>query len=161
MSRRTRAVALTDLSKEIRGWQLDQELFDDVVAEAAGLNRSQWRCLDLLGTRGSLTAGQLATAARLTTGAVTAVVDQLERAGLVRRIRDTKDRRKVIIELTEAVAKGAEPVYGPLITDTATELARFDLDELETITKFIRVERQLLARHTSRVQGMLSGGPRR
>ena len=95
-----RETALANLGHEIRGWQADQEIFDGVVAELAGLNRTDWRCLDILGTRGPMNAGQLAEAARLTTGALTAVVDHLEAAGLVRRVRDTVDRRKVIIETT-------------------------------------------------------------
>ena len=58
------------LTAEVRGWQADQELFDESVAALAGLNRTDWRCLDILTTRGAMTAGQLADAARLTTGAV-------------------------------------------------------------------------------------------
>ena len=44
------------LNREVRGWQADQELFDSAVIELAGLNRTDWRCLDILGTRGPMTA---------------------------------------------------------------------------------------------------------
>ncbi len=139
------------LNREVRGWQADQELFDSLVVELAGVNRTDWRCLDILGTRGPMTAGQLAGAVRLTTGAVTGVLDRLEAAGLVRRIRDTQDRRRVIVERTDAVDRMAAPVYGPLIADAARAHAAFDVDELELITRFIRIERDLLARHTQRM----------
>ena len=109
MSRGVRNAALTALTAEVRGWQVDQEIFDGSVAELAGLHRTQWRCLDILTTRGPLTAGQLARATRLTTGAVTAVVDQLEAAGYVRRIRDPDDRRRVIIEPNEEIGRRAAP----------------------------------------------------
>ena len=142
------------LNREVRGWQADQELFDSLVMELAGVNRTDWRCLDILGTRGPMTAGQLAEAVRLTTGAVTGVLDRLEGAGLVRRIRDTKDRRRVIVEVTDEVSRVGAPVYGPLIADAAEAHSVFDADELELITRFIRIERGLLAKHTKRLAAM-------
>jgi DNA-binding MarR family transcriptional regulator len=154
MSSKRRRRAMDALNREVRGWQADQELFDSTVMERAGINRTDWRCLDILGTRGPMTAGQLAEAVRLTTGAVTGVLDRLEAAGLVRRVRDTNDRRKVIVEITEEVARLGAPVYGPLVADAAEAHAVFDAGELETITKFIRIERGLLAKHTARVAAM-------
>jgi DNA-binding MarR family transcriptional regulator len=154
MSSKRRDQAMYALNREVRGWQADQELFDSTVMDRAGINRTDWRCLDILGTRGPMTAGQLAQAVRLTTGAVTGVLDRLEAAGLVRRIRDTEDRRKVIVEITDELARLGAPVYGPLIADAAEAHAVFDAAELELITRFIRIERDLLARHTDRVARM-------
>jgi DNA-binding MarR family transcriptional regulator len=154
MSSKRQQAAMAELNREVRGWQADQELFDSIVIEVAGLNRTDWRCLDILGTRGPMTAGQLAEAVRRTTGAVTGVLDRLESAGLVRRIRDTKDRRKVMVEVTDEVARIGAPVYGPLMADAAQAHGVFDADELELIARFIRIERDLLARHTERVAGM-------
>jgi DNA-binding MarR family transcriptional regulator len=159
MSSKRRQQAMDALNREIRGWQADQELFDSTVIELAGLNRTDWRCLDILGTRGPMTAGQLAEAVRLTTGAVTGVLDRLEAAGLVRRVRDTTDRRKVIVEVTDEVARQGAPVYGPLVADAAEAHAVFDTGELELITRFIRIERELLAKHTKRVAEMAGPAP--
>jgi len=156
MSSKRKQQALEAMNREVRGWQADQELFDSVVVELACLNRTDWRCLDILGTRGPMTAGELAKAVRLTTGAVTGVLDRLEAAHLVRRIRDTKDRRRVIVEVTDELDRLGAPVYGPLIADAATAHAVFDADQLELITRFIRIERELLAKHTERVAGMKS-----
>jgi DNA-binding MarR family transcriptional regulator len=160
MSSKRRQRAGDALNREVRGWQADQELFDSVVVERAGLNRTDWRCLDILGTRGPMTAGQLAGAVRLTTGAVTGVLDRLEAAGLVRRIRDTKDRRRVIVEVTDELDRLGAPVYGPLISDATAAHAVFDADQLELIARFIRIERELLAKHTERVAAM-KPSPRR
>ena len=154
MSSKRRKRAMDALNREVRGWQADQELFDSTVMERAGINRTDWRCLDILGTRGPMTAGQLAEAVRLTTGAVTGVLYRLEASGLVRRVRDTRDRRKVIVELTDDVARQGAPVYGPLIAEAAEAHAVFNADELELITRFIGIERGLLAKHTERVAGM-------
>jgi len=158
MSRVTRDEALRDLGIEVRGWQIDQELFDAAVADAAGLNRTNWRCLDLLYTRGPMTAGQLAQAANLTTGAVTAVVDQLEAAGYVRRVRDTVDRRRVIIEARPDLEQRAAPVYGPLIADSERDLQSFTSDQLRTVAAFVRLNRRLLANHTTRIRSLGPGG---
>ena len=154
MSSKRRAAAMDALNREVRGWQADQELFDSVVSERAGINRTDWRCLDILGTRGPMTAGELAQAVRLTTGAVTGVLDRLETAKLVRRTRDAGDRRKVIVELTDEVTRRGAPVYGPLMADAALAHAVFNIAELETITKFVQIERGLLAGHTERVAAM-------
>jgi len=161
MSSKRQQEALDALNREVRGWQADQELFDSTVMERAGLNRTDWRCLDILGTRGPMTAGQLADAVRLTTGAVTGVLDRLEGAGLVSRIRDTKDRRKVIVEVTDELNRLGAPVYGPLIADAAAADSVFDADELELITRFIRIERDLLAKHTKRVADLSRPSPDR
>jgi DNA-binding MarR family transcriptional regulator len=154
MSSKHRLEAMDALNREVRGWQADQELFDTTVIDLAGVNRTDWRCLDILGTRGPMTAGQLADAVRLTTGAVTGVLDRLEAAGLVRRIRDTEDRRRVIVEVTDELNRLGAPVYGPLIADAAEAHEVFDADQLELITRFIRIERGLLQKHTERVASM-------
>lgn len=146
---------------EVRGWQVAQEIFDSSVAALAGLHRTQWRCLDILTTRGPLTAGQLAEASRLTTGAVTAVVDRLEAAGLVRRGRDPADRRRVMIEPTQEVARRAAPVYGTLVEETERALSRLSIDDLQLIASFVRDQRDVLARHIARVHELLTDRPGR
>src|SRR5258706_10512662 len=69
MSSKRRQRAVEALNREVRGWQADQELFDSTVMDRAGLNRTDWRCLDILGTRGPMTAGQLSRAPCPATGA--------------------------------------------------------------------------------------------
>ena len=152
MSRQNRRALSLALNAEVRGWQADQELFDATVAEAAGLSRTDWRCLDLLGTRGPLTAGQLGEAMRLTSGAITGLVDRLEEAGFVRRVHDAVDRRRVIVELTEAVAERAAPVYGPLVRDSAKLESEFTDAEVDAVLRYLRGTRAILATHTERVR---------
>ncbi len=67
------------------------------IAGQLGRNATDLQCLHLLTLHGPCTAGELARQARLTTGAVTAIVDRLQNAGYVRREPDSGDRRKVII----------------------------------------------------------------
>jgi len=67
---------------------------------AAPIDSRFIRFLDVLQEREPLTAGELAVEAGLTTGAVTTVLDRLERAGYALRVRDTHDRRRILVELT-------------------------------------------------------------
>src|SRR5262245_12370970 len=71
--------------------------FDNSAARALGVNLTDLHCLNIVENRGGLTAGALAAEASLTTGAVTGVVDRLERAGYARRVPDPTDRRRIKI----------------------------------------------------------------
>ena len=58
------------------------------MADRLGLNPTDHKCIDLMASAGSTTAGELAEATGLTTGAITGVIDRLEAAGFVRREDD-------------------------------------------------------------------------
>jgi len=78
-------------------------LFHSQVAGRVGLSATDHKCLDLaVSADRPLTAGQIADRSGLSTGAVTGVIDRLERAGYVRRVRDPDDRRKVLVEVSRA-----------------------------------------------------------
>jgi DNA-binding MarR family transcriptional regulator len=139
----------------IRGWQTDQDIFDEAAATYAGINRTDFRCLDILDRGGRMTAGQLATSARLTSGAITAVVDRLEATGLVCRVRDAADRRRVLIEVVPDLLQRSMPIYGPIIKEGAATMARYSDEQLETILDFMEQGRDMLARNTTRVLGMI------
>src|SRR6516165_10656801 len=72
-------------------------MFHQAVADRLGLNPTDHKCIDLLALKGLMTAGELADATGLTTGAITGVIDRLEGAGFVRREEDPNDRRRVIL----------------------------------------------------------------
>jgi DNA-binding MarR family transcriptional regulator len=72
------------------------------AAERLGVGATDFDALVLLDTAGPLAAGRIAEAMGITTGAVTGLIDRLERAGSVQRTRHEADRRQVLIELTPA-----------------------------------------------------------
>lgn len=72
------------------------------AAERLGVGATDFDVLILLDTAGALAAGRIAEAMGITTGAVTGLIDRLERAGYVQRTRHESDRRQVLIELTPA-----------------------------------------------------------
>ena len=75
------------------------QLMGQAAADRIGINATDLNCLNILSFSGQLTAGELARATGLTTASITGVVDRLEEAGFVRRERDPRDRRRVVIQL--------------------------------------------------------------
>jgi DNA-binding MarR family transcriptional regulator len=105
-SAKARAALMQELEHAIRRSSGLGAIFSQTVADRAGVSSSDLECLDFLNLEGRVTAGKLAEVTGLTTGAITGVVDRLEKAGFVRRERDVSDRRKVFIAIVpENVAK--------------------------------------------------------
>ncbi|GHB83632.1 transcriptional regulator [Streptomyces cirratus] len=89
-----------------------------------------------------ITAGRLGSELGLNSAGTTALVDRLERAGHVRRVRDARDRRKVSIEVEERAVALGRSHFGPLI-DRAVELLRgYDERELAAVRRFLTGMRQ-------------------
>jgi len=84
-----------------------------------------------------MTAGRLGTALGLNSAGTTALVDRLERAGHVRRVRDPRDRRKVVIEVDERAVELGWSFFGPLIEQTVELLQGYDEREVAAITGFL------------------------
>jgi DNA-binding MarR family transcriptional regulator len=103
---KARAALVQELEYAVRRSSALGVIFGQTVASRVGISSSDLECLDFLNIEGRVTAGRLAELTGLTTGAITGVVDRLEKAGLVRRERDEEDRRKVFIAIVpENVAK--------------------------------------------------------
>lgn len=73
-------------------------IYSQTVAERLGINATDLHVLNLLATSPSMTAGQLAEATGLTSGAVTHILDRLSAERWVRRTTDPEDRRRVLVE---------------------------------------------------------------
>jgi DNA-binding MarR family transcriptional regulator len=125
------------LALAIRASQNVSEAFDERVAEMLGINRTDLRCLDILEQRGPMTAGQLAKAMHLSTGAVTTLLDRLERVGYARRVRDTEDRRRVLVELAPEVRERSNGFYEPLFHGTVRLLEGRSDRELQRMIDFL------------------------
>jgi DNA-binding MarR family transcriptional regulator len=152
MSRQTREAVIADLLREFRASQVASDQLDDISAAAMGINRTDSRCLDIVDYAGPITAGELAKQSGLTTGAVTTVLDRLERAGYVRRTRDTADRRRVLIEITDEARQRAMEFYGPLAEAGIKNMDGFTLDQLTVMRDFLRQGRELQESQLARLR---------
>src|SRR5271167_1986065 len=96
---KTREELVQELTNEVRAGQRATDSVDDLACQLLGVNRTDGKCLDILDHYGRMSAGELAQHSGLSTGAVTAVIDRLERAGYAQRVGDPADRRRVLVEL--------------------------------------------------------------
>jgi DNA-binding MarR family transcriptional regulator len=125
------------INLEVRRSQNRTDEYDEAVAQAVGINRTDMRCLDILAQEGGATAGRLAERMGLTTGAVTTVLDRLEAAGLARRERDESDRRRVKVALTDKAHAELMPFYAPLQEMSEKLFARYTEPQLELLLGFL------------------------
>ena len=88
---KARAALLQELEEAMRRSSAQGVLFGQAVANVAGISGSDLECIDILYLEGRVTAGRLAEVTGLTTGAITGVIDRLEKAGYVRRERAKVD----------------------------------------------------------------------
>jgi DNA-binding MarR family transcriptional regulator len=152
MSRESKNSLIHELGREFRVNGNHEHAFDNLAAERLGVNRTDLNCLDIIQRVGSVTAGQLAAESGLTTGAVTAVLDRLERAGYVRRVRDDVDRRRVMVEVTPSFQELAWEVWGPMKDDWDALMRKHTNDELEFLLGFMRESTNLSLRHIERLR---------
>src|SRR3954468_19134641 len=97
-----------ELIREFRVSGNLDDAFDNLAAQRLGVNETDLHCLNIIENAGGVTAGGLAAGAGLTTGAVTGVIDRLERKGFARRVSDPADRRRVKVQVTKAFYSRAE-----------------------------------------------------
>jgi DNA-binding MarR family transcriptional regulator len=154
---RDRQRLYAELGGEVRASQRATDVVDELVCQLLGVNRTDARCLDILDQHGGMSAGDLAEASRLSTGAITAVIDRLERAGYARRVPDPSDRRRVLVELTpkadaatiELMVEPMQKLYKPMADDYTEE-------ELRLILDFTRRGRELQERHAEWLRARLN-----
>lgn len=128
LDERDRLVAA--LVRETRTLARQMVRYYDAVADQLGLPATDLACLGTLRERRRATAGELAAELGLTTGAVTRMIDRLHRGGFVRRLRDPRDGRRVIVELVpeaEASVVGLFAGQAAHITESASELSEAQL----------------------------------
>ena len=117
-----------------------QKVLDETVSEY-GLSHAEWKVLSSLRWAGPpyrRSAGDLARIADLSTGAMTNRLDQIEEAGLVRRLRDPDDRRGVLVELTDKGRAVWEEALGVQAEKEALFAAALTAGEREQLDSLLR-----------------------
>lgn len=138
-------------------YQLGRELsartvmFHSAVAEKLGLSITEHKALDILSRGGTTTAGQLAKATGLTTGAITGMVDRLEKMGFVRRVPDPDDRRKIRVEAVTEKYEAMAGVFASLEQAVNELLSSYTDAELMVIHDFMARLPELLEKETAKL----------
>jgi DNA-binding MarR family transcriptional regulator len=106
------------------------------LADKLGINATDYQVLNLLDLRGHAKPGELAYLTGLTTGGVTVALDRLEKAGFVKRERNTQDRRSVIVRPVPARMQKIVALYKPIMAAMQQVVSAYDSNDLATIAGF-------------------------
>jgi DNA-binding MarR family transcriptional regulator len=149
-----KAALIEALGATVVRWQDATQRHDEAVGEIFGLGPAERLALSLL-WQGPQTASAIARHTRLTPAAVTALIDRLEKRGFVRRLSDSTDRRKVLVEAAEATLRITAEAYTPLQKAGEKSLNRYTEEQLRVVAEVLndsmkiqeQVTAELLARH--------------
>jgi DNA-binding MarR family transcriptional regulator len=136
----------------VRDYGVYLTLFRNAMREGHGLNTTEMECLRLLFLKGVGTPSELARYTGLTSGATTAMLDRLEKAGLIERRPNPDDRRGILII---PVKSGAEKVASWFESARKAQdklLSRYSEEQLEIISDVFERFANLWKQETENIQ---------
>jgi DNA-binding MarR family transcriptional regulator len=146
---------IQNIVDKFREMSLEAVMFHQVLADELGLYITDHKCMDIIHRFGAMTAGKLGEMTGLTTGAITGMIDRLEKAGYVRRTNDPKDRRKTIVEpvRNKKLERKIDMIFTPihermhkLLSSYSDNELTFLLDAMTELIKQTREESKRLQR---------------
>jgi hypothetical protein len=130
----------------------------EVLAASVGLNPTDLRCLEIAASEPDLTPSRLAELGDLTSGAVTGVLDRLERAGFVRREADPVDRRRLLVRVDQNRWTELTRRYGPLVDGAIAAGLRTGAMKRAGAAAFLSAVADALGSETHRLRVVTEGG---
>lgn len=153
MDREETIQAIIDKRREM---STETIMFHQAVADTLGLYITDHKCLDLIRNHGAMPAGKLADLTGLTTGAVTGIMDRLEKGGYVKRANDPKDRRRTIVEPTrnKKFEKKIETIFIPLHEKMYKLLSSYSDKELAFLLEVLKKNVELMSEESKRLRNL-------
>ncbi len=143
----------TDITRLIRRLTVEVDAMGDRFADQHSLGRTDVRAIvaimDAARTGSALTAGALGSAVDLSSASVTALVDRLERAGHVHRVRDPQDRRRVVLEISDSAMAAGSAFFGGLQRELLAAMDAYTDEELAVVRRFLAGMTEVVTRHES------------
>ena len=137
MSKQQRDSIIQQFRKASRQYSDASIFMHEAIARKAGLSGADHKYLGLILQHKELTAGDISKLTGLTTGAVTGLIDRLEKKKLLKRQFTKDDRRKVIIfPNPENSMKLLQPIFSELQQKTANLIASFSEQEIQIIERY-------------------------
>lgn len=160
--RRTRRETLGgDIVAELRRYSVLGQHIGHAFAARHGLGPTDLHALiavmDAERVGEPISPGRLGEQLNLSSGSVTALVDRLERAGHLRRERDSADRRRIHLRYAERGARVAVEFFGPLGRRTDAVLDRFSDEELAVVHRFLRLVADSMHEHRDEIRQIPPG----
>jgi DNA-binding MarR family transcriptional regulator len=126
---------------------------NDLIAQRLGIAPTDLLCLHVLNRAGACTAGALSAQLGRTTGAVTHMIDRLEKAGYVRRRPDPQDRRRVLVEASAPGLERIASFYDGIDARSRRQMAAFSGEQLAAIHAFLQGSYESAAEERERLSG--------
>jgi DNA-binding MarR family transcriptional regulator len=139
MDRPDRAALLEKLWALGRTMSTQTVFLHQAIAQTIGLNATDTKCVDLIlqSRDGALTAGQLSDMSGLTSGAITHILDRLEKRNFIERRRDTADRRKVFVRVRLESIASVIPRYEAIGQAYLALVEQYDDEDLRLICDYL------------------------
>jgi DNA-binding MarR family transcriptional regulator len=128
-------------------------LFHEAIGQRIGISATDHKALTIIGADGPLTAGRLAQLTGLSPGAITGLVDRLERTGHVRRSPDPDDRRRILISALTNARSDLGEIFAQLGAAMSDLIARYDEKEAAAIVDYLQGTIEILRDQTRRLTG--------
>lgn len=150
-------VPAVDLDALLRRYALEADRIGKVFGEMHGLHHTDIQALvvimDAERAGAPVTPADLAEVLSMSTGAVSALVDRLERTGHVQRVRESADRRRVHLHYTREAMALAGQFFGPLGVRAGAVRARFTDAELAAVGRFLAEMTEAMYQHRRGMEG--------
>ncbi len=143
----------------LRSRELSTEtvMFHTAIAEQRGLSVVESKVMDYLARLGPQTPKDLARLSGLAPASVTALIDRLEKKGLVARKPHPDDRRRVLIELDMGAVVAAAPMWDHLVRAVHEQLERYTDEQLRTIIDYVGGATAITHESTARLADPTTG----
>jgi DNA-binding MarR family transcriptional regulator len=142
---------IEEVLDQLRSMTVDLDELTGATATSVHLNRTDLRALQVLSASKGMTAGELARALHVTTGATTRVIDSLVAAGHARREWDPEDRRRILVSVTPAAERALDRSFQGFRDDTRKVLEDYRQEDLEAVARFLGGMRPLIRSHVRRL----------
>ena len=159
---KSREELLRELEVEGRRSTAGGLFFLQAIAERSGMSLTDLRCINILTSTGPITAGRMAEEMGLTTGAITGVVNRMERAGYVRREKDPGDGRRVVIRpVSEKLESAGANIFGSIEKGMDALFSEYGDRDLAVILDYTRRANAMTEELTARIRASSEGNNER
>ena len=150
---------LRELEEENRRSTTGAVLLLQAVAQRSGMNLTDLQCINILTSTGPIDAGRLAEMMGLTTGAITGVINRMERMGYARREKDPVDGRRVVIRpVPEELERVGADVFGSFEKRALDALvSEYDDRDLAVVLDLMRRSNAMTEREIARIRAGSQG----
>jgi DNA-binding MarR family transcriptional regulator len=142
----------TEVLRALRRFGLEDDRFDAIVARRFGAAPAEFKAMDHILATGGLTPGQLGDRLALSSGAVTALVDRLERLGWVKRVPHPTDRRSVIVSKASPDLSAGEAIYESFAEALAREARKMSAEERAACVRFLEAAAEIAAERATELR---------